>query len=66
MLNVQFTARSYLALCALVRDALEIESDATPILRRLAEELATAHPVSLDDADQKQDEAVLARLRDVA
>lgn len=32
----------YLALCGLVKDALEVQSDATPILRTAALELASA------------------------
>lgn len=32
----------YLALCGLVKDAMEVDSDAAPILQRAAVELATA------------------------
>lgn len=39
---VELSPVTYLALCGLVRDALLQPSDATPLLNRVAEELATA------------------------
>lgn len=36
---VELSPMAYLALCGLVRDALEIESDASPLLQRVADEL---------------------------
>ncbi len=39
---VELSPAAYLALCALVRDALMNESDATPLLNRVANELAGA------------------------
>ncbi len=39
---VELTPKAYLALCALVRDALEVQSDATEILEGVAEELMGA------------------------
>lgn len=34
---------AYLALCGLVRDALEVDSDASPMLQRVADELMGAN-----------------------
>lgn len=39
---VELSPVAYLALCGLVQDALTIESDATPLLRRVSQELAGA------------------------
>jgi len=39
---VELTPAAYLALCGLVRDALEVDSDATPLLNRVASELMGA------------------------
>jgi hypothetical protein len=39
---VDLSPAAYLALCALVREALEHESDASPLLNRVAAELARA------------------------
>lgn len=39
---VELSPMAYLALCGLVRDALEVDSDATPILERVADELMGA------------------------
>jgi len=36
---VELSPAAYLALCGLVRDALEVNSDATPLLNRVANEL---------------------------
>lgn len=36
---VELSPATYIALCGLVRDALQVESDATPILRRAEKEL---------------------------
>ncbi|MGE3624715.1 MAG: hypothetical protein AB7H77_12705 [Bdellovibrionales bacterium] len=39
---VELSPAAYLALCGLVRDALQHESDASPLLDRVARELADA------------------------
>lgn len=39
---VELTPKAYLALCGLVRDALEVESDASAILESVADELIGA------------------------
>ena len=39
---VELSPMAYLALCGLVRDALEVESDASVILERVADELMGA------------------------
>ena len=39
---VELSPIAYLALCGLVRDALEVESDASALLRRVVQELAGA------------------------
>lgn len=39
---VELSPVAYLALCGLVRDALQHPSDATPLLNRVAKELSSA------------------------
>ena len=39
---IEMSPSVYLALCALVKDALEVESDAAPILNKAALELSAA------------------------
>lgn len=39
-MQIEITPSVYLALCALVKDALEVQSDAAPILRQAALQLA--------------------------
>lgn len=39
---VELSPSVYLTLCGLVRDALEVDSDAAPFLQRAANELMTA------------------------
>ena len=39
---VELSPTAYLALCGLVRDALEVDSDATVLLQRVANELSGA------------------------
>ena len=39
---VELSPAAYMALCGLVRDALQHASDATPLLNRVARELASA------------------------
>ncbi len=39
---VELSPLAYLALCGLVSDALEIDSDASPLLHRVADELKGA------------------------
>ena len=38
---VELSPTAYLTLCGLVRDALEVKSDASPLLQNVAEELMT-------------------------
>jgi hypothetical protein len=40
--RVDMTPSVFLALCGLVKDALEVDSDAAPVLKKAAAELATA------------------------
>ncbi|MGB4101628.1 MAG: hypothetical protein WBK91_06965 [Alphaproteobacteria bacterium] len=37
---LQLSAKSYMALCALVHDAMQVSNDAAPILAQVASELA--------------------------
>ncbi len=37
---IDISAKSYLALCAMVREALDDDTDANPLLQQLAKELA--------------------------
>ena len=39
---VELSPVAYLALCGLVRDALEVDSDASPLLQKVARELSNA------------------------
>ncbi len=48
MLNI--SESSYVTLCALVLEAMEAESDARPLLARVAEELAAAASSGLSEA----------------
>ena len=41
-MRVEMSPAVYLALCGLVKDAMEVDSDATPVLQRAAAELASA------------------------
>lgn len=41
-MRINLSPAAYLALCGLVKDALEVESDAAPVLRMAALELASA------------------------
>ncbi|HVY12241.1 MAG TPA: hypothetical protein VHB73_01595 [Alphaproteobacteria bacterium] len=56
----------YLALCGLVKDALEISSDAEPVLRLAALELASA--AGLEDVPEQVMEKVdaIVEMRDAA
>ena len=40
---IEVSNATYILLSALVKDALEVRSDATPLLKRAAHELADAH-----------------------
>ncbi len=37
---VQISPTAYITLCALIRDAMQVDNDATPVLKRVADELA--------------------------
>lgn len=52
-----------MALCGLVRDALEIQSDASPLLNKLAKELAlsASGPLAEDLAEQPERVEALRR-----
>lgn len=41
-MRVEMSPSVYLALCGLVKDAMEVQSDAAPMLRKAALELAAA------------------------
>ncbi|QQR69922.1 MAG: hypothetical protein IPI58_04550 [Alphaproteobacteria bacterium] len=43
-MNVELSNPSYLLVCALIKDALEVKSDASHLLRRAAHELSSAAP----------------------
>ncbi len=65
-MHVKLSPAVYLALCALVKDSLEVQSDATPLLRMAALELAAAaESGDLPEAVTGKAD-VLAALRDEA
>ncbi len=39
-MKIEMSPSVYLALCALVKDAMEVDSDATPVLQQAARELS--------------------------
>lgn len=60
-MRIEITPSVYLALCALVKDALEVESDAAPILNKAALELAAAaSQQDLPEAVQAHAQTILA------
>ncbi len=59
---VQISTTSYLTLCALVRDAMQVESDASPILARVATELSLS-PAGLPP-ELLSDNRMVAALQD--
>ena len=61
---VELSPAAYMALCALVRDALQHDSDALPLLRRVDAELARAvanDQIPEDLADQPERVEALRR-----
>jgi hypothetical protein len=60
---VELSPTAYLALCGLVRDALEIESDATPLLQRVAQELMGATAGGMISSELAEEPERLEALR---
>lgn len=60
---VELSPQSYLTLCALVRDALEVESDASPLLRKAASELMGATAGGMIPSELAEDPNHLTALR---
>ncbi len=57
-MRVEISPTVYLVLCGLVRDAMEVQSDAEPLLRKAAVELASAMAEAPDDiAEEISDRA---------
>ena len=60
---VELSPPVYLALCALVQDALQHPSDATPLLQRVAKELAEgSDEVAVEFANQPDRAEALRRV----
>ncbi len=51
-MRVEMSPAVYLALCGLVKDAMQIESDAAPLLMKAARELAAAAGTDLPESLQ--------------
>ena len=60
---VELTPKAYLALCGLVRDALEVDSDATAILECVAEELMGANAGGMISSELAENPEHLNALR---
>jgi len=60
---VELSPTAYLALCGLVRDALEVESDARPLLEKVAEELMGATAGGMISSELAEDPGRLDALR---
>ncbi len=60
---VELTPAAYLALCGLVRDALEMETDASPLLTRVEAELMGATTSDLNTAELVENPAQAEALR---
>jgi hypothetical protein len=60
---VELSPAAYLALCGLVRDALLNDTDAAPLLNRVAKELSGALADSIPDDLSEQPERVEALRR---
>jgi hypothetical protein len=69
-MNVTLSPATYIALCGLVLDAMQRESDAEPILKRAANELADAVkdqlPADLADNPRAIEALLRTGLRDAA
>lgn len=60
---VELSPQVYLTLCALVRDNLEVESDATPLLEKAASELMGATAGGMIPSELAEDPDHLSALR---
>lgn len=60
---VELSPAAYLALCALVRDALINPNDATPLLNKVAQELASATAGGMIPSELAEQPARLEALR---
>lgn len=60
---VELSPQAYLTLCALVRDALDVESDATPLLQKVANELMGATAGGMIPSELAEDPEHLTALR---
>lgn len=60
---VELSPVAYLALCGLVRDALEVESDASPLLQRVANELMGATAGDMISSELAENPGHMAALR---
>ncbi len=61
-MSLQLTSTTYMTLCALLRDALLVPSDATPVLTKAAQELAHI-PLQALPADLRSDKKRVAALQ---
>ncbi|MDD5587211.1 MAG: hypothetical protein PHY92_09730 [Alphaproteobacteria bacterium] len=60
---VELSPQAYLTLCALVRDALEVPSDAEPMLQRAANELMGATAGGMIPSELAEEPERLTALR---
>lgn len=60
---VELTPVAYLTLCGLVKDALEVDSDAKPLLQRVAHELSGATAGGMIDSELAEVPSRLDHLR---
>ncbi len=60
---VELSPVAYLALCGLVRDALEVSSDAEPLLNRVAQELSGATAGGMIPSELAEDPDHITALR---
>lgn len=60
---IELSPVSYIALCGLVQDALQDKSDASPLLQRIAKELAMATQDGETSAELSQDPKHIEALR---
>ena len=60
---VELSPQSYLTLCALVRDALDVDSDAAPLLQKAAAELMGATAGGMIPSELAEDPDHLDALR---
>ncbi len=60
---VELSPMAYLALCGLVRDALQVKSDAGPLLQRVADELSGATAGNMISSELAEEPAHIEALR---